>query len=94
MRLALDGLTSPNTAGAGKASVHLCRAIISVSTDMYMVPWKAWYKKLCKRKSTKSRMALGKQSRRWAGVLPDCPSRLAERYARHGVHAALPGGTI
>lgn len=38
MRLVLGGFISLNTAGVRKISGHLCHAIISVSTGMYMVP--------------------------------------------------------
>ncbi len=62
-------------------------------SNKFWLAW-AWRKKLCKRNSTKSRMAQGKQRRQWGGALDCRGSRWAGRYARAGVNAALSDGRL
>ncbi len=79
--------------GVGKSTtVYNLGAGLALKGKKVLLP--AWCKELCKRNSTKSRMALRKQCRQGAGALLNHPSRLAGRYARLGVNAGLPDGTI
>lgn len=52
---------------------------------------KAWRKILCKRKSTKSKMALGKQCKQGAEALPNHTSRRAGRHSRRWRRECRPG---
>ena len=62
---------------------------MAIFVDLISASLKAWQKILCKRYSTKSRMALWKQGENWPESLGHHHPGSAERYARGSVNADL-----